>query len=120
MPGAAVLRTVLFAFPFAFAQELDARAIDQQIECLRAGVVAQLHLLAASENSLPRPRLPLGATQPHRQGVACFERRVVLRPVRRALARARFLGFTQPSTLPAAAGGFMQQSPKQGQGQYSF
>ena len=43
---AAVLGPVLLAFPFAFTQELDARAIDQQVERLRARTVAQLHLQA--------------------------------------------------------------------------
>ena len=45
-PCAAVLWTVLLAFAFAFTQELDARAVHQQMQRLSAGTVAQLHLQA--------------------------------------------------------------------------
>lgn len=163
-PCAAVLWTVLLAFAFAFTQELDARAVHQQMQRLSAGTVAQLHLqalLAATDGAeiwhrsvqlgqlqqtlhhakrlaqrlikkafdtqakLDRcireqpaaPTLAAGLSQPahspvqpQRQGAACFESRVVLRPVRRAVACPHLLAFTHPSSLPAAAGGFMQQS----------
>jgi hypothetical protein len=42
-PLAPVLGTVLFTLPFAFTQELDAGAVDQQIQCRCAGSVRQLN-----------------------------------------------------------------------------
>lgn len=42
-PLAPVFGTVLFTLPFAFTQELDAGAVDQQIQCRCAGSVRQLN-----------------------------------------------------------------------------
>lgn len=38
-PLAPVLCTVLLAFPLAFTQELDAGAVDEQVQCRRAGLL---------------------------------------------------------------------------------
>ena len=42
-PLPSVLGPVFLALPFAFAQELDARAVYQQVQCRGAGPVGQLH-----------------------------------------------------------------------------
>lgn len=53
-PLAPILGTVLFAFPLPLAQELDACAVDQQIQRCAAALVRQLHLqclLAAADGA---------------------------------------------------------------------
>lgn len=49
----------------------------------------------------------------HRQWAGWFERHVVLRPVRRAVAYPHLPVLTHPTSLPSASGGFMQQNPVQ-------
>ncbi len=62
-----VLGPVFLAFPFPFAQELDARAVHQQIQRCAAAPVRQLHLqcpLAAAEGAeVGNPPIELGQLQ---------------------------------------------------------
>ena len=51
----AVLGTVLFAFPFTFAQELDSGAVHQQVQGRGAGTIGQLNferLLATAQRAV--------------------------------------------------------------------
>ena len=131
---------MLLAFPFAFTEEIDARAVHQLMPRILTGAVAQLHLqvfLVTTEGAeiwhrplqlghlqqtlhhakrlaqrlvkkaldaqaeldrcirekLLAPTLAAGlsqtahfSVQPDRQRSACLERRVVLRPIYRAVA----------------------------------
>lgn len=154
-PFAPVFGPVLFAFPFTFAQELDARAVHQQVQWGVAGLVADLdlkRLLASTDRAEVRDRpvqpgqlqkavhhaqglakglaeqalyaqaelnrgigerlvaTPLAAglgqprhppVQPHRQRSTGLQRRVVLGPVRRAVAGPHLLAFNHLVRLPA-------------------
>ena len=66
-PLVPVFGYMLLAFPFAFAQELHAGAIDQQVRRRSAGTVGQLHsqrFLASADSAAVRHRpIPNGQPQ---------------------------------------------------------
>lgn len=155
---APVLGPMLLALPFPLAQELDARAVHQQVRRRVAGAIAQLHLqalLASAHRAEIRHRpvqigqrqqalqhakalaqrlpeqafdaqaeldrrvrerliatpLAIGLGQPlhvlvqsHRQQASRLQRRVVLRPVRRAVAAPHFFAFTHRPSRPSGWG----------------
>ena len=114
-PLAAVLSPVLVALPLTLSEELDSRAVGQQLQGLRAGPIANLHLQRLltpahravvrrrpvqprqPQQALHQPqRLPQGQPEQALDAQAELDRRVREGPLATALARGR----SQPLHVP--------------------